>query len=132
MARGFRVKREQLQRFRRHLPGSEGQNLVLTVSYVPSSLESGGLVFKAHRLLYHSTLGSKVKEKKRRRKGYLGKGVPVLETEENVLADPHHLPTSYYVMTQMVFYCIFIYAISCCPLPLASRPSPSEPPEYSC
>ena len=29
----------------------------------------GGLVFKAHRLFYHSTLGSRVKKKKRRRRG---------------------------------------------------------------
>ena len=30
----------------------------------------GGLVFKAHRLLYHSTLGSRVTKKKRRRLGW--------------------------------------------------------------
>jgi len=29
----------------------------------------GGLVFKAHRLLYHSTLGLRVIKKKKRRKG---------------------------------------------------------------
>ena len=29
----------------------------------------GGLVFKSHRLLYHSTLGSKVIKKRRRSKG---------------------------------------------------------------
>ena len=35
----------------------------------------GGLVFKAHRLLYHLTLGSRVKEKKRKRGGSDGRRV---------------------------------------------------------
>jgi len=67
-------------------PASQGQNLAVTVLYVPYSLDSGWgaapaaasqkgnsrlktnfiaemrseLVFKVHRLLYHSTLGSRV------------------------------------------------------------------------
>ena len=77
----FRAKREQLERFYEGLvPESQGQNLALTVLYVPCSLDSGladehpclsqeqllhciekwflgGHVFKARRLLYHSSLG---------------------------------------------------------------------------
>ena len=33
----------------------------------------GGLVFKADRLLYHSTLGSRVMKKKREEEAYTGK-----------------------------------------------------------
>ena len=34
----------------------------------------GGLVFKAHRLVYHSTLGSRVIKKKKKKKKELGRG----------------------------------------------------------
>jgi fructose-1,6-bisphosphatase len=37
----FRAKREQLTRFRRLLPPSQGQNLALTGLIVPSSFENG-------------------------------------------------------------------------------------------
>jgi len=37
----FRAKSEQLQRFKGLLPEGHGQNLALTVLYVPYSLESG-------------------------------------------------------------------------------------------
>jgi len=50
--------------------------MALTVLYVPYSLDSGpvrrvkrfrgGLVCKAHRLLYHSTLGLRVIKKKKK------------------------------------------------------------------
>jgi len=59
---------DQLKRCYGLLP--ESQNLALTALYVPYSLDSGplrfrgGLVFKAHRLLYHSTLGLRVIKKK--------------------------------------------------------------------
>jgi len=40
----------------------------------------GGLVFKAHRLVYHSTLGSRVIKKKKKKKkncsGHAGAGEP--------------------------------------------------------
>jgi len=35
----------------------------------------GGLVFKAHRLLYHSTLGSRVIKKKKRRMALWYRGI---------------------------------------------------------
>ena len=66
----YRANREQLQGL---VPESPGQNLALTVLYVPYSLDSGtsvvprnvqrfrgGLVFKADRPLYHSTRGLRV------------------------------------------------------------------------
>ena len=37
----FRAKRDQLKIFKRLLPESRGQNLAVTVLYVPSSLGSG-------------------------------------------------------------------------------------------
>ena len=81
--------------FRGLLPERQGQNLGLAVVCVPCSLDSGstcvcrvrekpgfrmdlrraeslfpldksGLVFKAHRFLYHSTLGLRVIKKRRR------------------------------------------------------------------
>jgi len=61
--------------FRAANGSSQGQNLSLTGLFVPSSLGStsqnvqrfrGGLVFKTHRLLYHSTLGLRVIKKKKR------------------------------------------------------------------
>jgi len=70
------VKWEQLETRKELLPAGHGQNPALTVLYVPYSLGSGpcnvrrfrgGLVFKAHRLLHHSTLGSRVMKKRRRR-----------------------------------------------------------------
>ena len=65
------------------LINSHDQNLVLTVLHVAYSFDSGwglyeqllqryvkwfrgGLVFKAHRLLYHSTLGARVTKKKKK------------------------------------------------------------------
>ena len=36
----FQAKKEHLARFKRHLPGGQGQNLALTVLYVPYSLDS--------------------------------------------------------------------------------------------
>ena len=53
---------------------SKSQNLALTVLYVPDSLDigeerlRGGLVFKTHGLLYHSTLPSRSIEQKKKRR----------------------------------------------------------------
>ena len=60
----FRAKREQNKTFQGILPVSEGHNLASTVFYVPYSLDSGP-AFKAHRLVYHSTLGMRVIKKKK-------------------------------------------------------------------
>jgi len=53
------------------LPESHSQYRVLTVLCVPCSLDSGGrfrggLVFKAHRRVYHSTLGLRVIQKRKK------------------------------------------------------------------
>jgi len=53
---------------------NQGQNPAVTGLFVPSSLDSGkrfrgGLVFKAHRLVYHSTLGLRRIKKRRRERG---------------------------------------------------------------
>jgi len=53
------------------LPGSQGHNLTLTVVYLPYSLDSGrgGLVFKAHRPVFHSTIGLRVIKTKQKKEG---------------------------------------------------------------
>ena len=42
-SRGYRAKREHATRFGGHLSESQGQNLALTVLYVPYSIDSGGV-----------------------------------------------------------------------------------------
>ena len=51
------------------LPTGAGKTSIalMLINEVPSCLPSGGLVFKAHRLLYHSTLGLRVMKKKNKK-----------------------------------------------------------------
>ena len=57
------------------VPESQGQNLAVTVLCVPYSLKTrwfrGGLIFKAHRLLYHSTLGWRGTNEKEEESGWV-------------------------------------------------------------
>ena len=60
-----------IQGFRTENGPSQGQNLALTCWFIPSSLDSGvrfrgALVFKAHRLLYHSIPGLRVRREEER------------------------------------------------------------------
>ena len=70
-------------------------NLRTTTSQKYEAVPSG-LVFKAHRLVYHSTLGSRVLMQKKKKKNLRGNGRAAVdgddfEVRRDPVPDPRHL-----------------------------------------